>query len=1025
MKTKFNVLLTLLLAFVVQISFAQNKSVSGVVSDQSGAPLPGATVLVKGTNNGTTTDFDGNYNIQTTNGGVLVFSFIGYVTKEVNVGVSVNIDVTLEEDAQALEEVVVTGVAGSTNVKKLTVSVTRVSEEKLNIAPATSVGGALVGKVAGARVSMSSGRPGSGQQIQLRTDNNLGAGSSPLILMDGIIINTSLADINVDDIESMEVVRGAAASALYGSRAANGVIAIISKRGSKLSEGSSSVTIRNEVGFQQIQQYIDLAEHHYFKLSPNQPGNYTAYDGVTYPNGYTGGYSPLIKGSRLPEDDHYMDNPFTVNRDQQREYFRVGQTVTNFASYSSNSAKTNVYGSFENMTQSGVVPFTDGYKRQNFRFNVDHQVAPWLKLSLSNLYTANQTQFPGGAGSFFEVVLAEPDNDFKLDNPVDGQPYYPRHNHWSNETNPYYSAYKQDLIERKTSWISNFRANIKFNSWANLTLTHSIENQNWNYTAYSPFDTWTIGSGGDNDYGLVYNKGSLTKTNTQSRQNNTQVTLNLKKQFNDLIVTSQLSFLNEDNQYEYFGAGSNQFAIRNLPTLNAFTEIKSYSSTNTSEIARNYFGILGLDYKDRYLIDIMARRDGSSLFGEEARWANYFRLSGAYRVTQDIDIPGVQELKIRAATGTAGIRPGFNWQYETYSLSQGVTSPSQKGNSLLRPSQTRETEFGLDVSFLNRFTFQATYAKSETSDQFINAPLIPFVSDGFVSQYQNAGTVSANTLELSLGANIVSNKDFSWDTNVVFGQSQQTITELPIAPYQSGPDGLYFIKEGETYGSIYGYTWVNTLDEMANQLPSGKAISDYEVNSDGFVVPAGSQGTTGELPIRLKDENGSDAFVKIGDGLPDFTMGISNTIKYKGAFLYFLFDVKGGGDVYNRKSQWLTRDTRNGIMDMSNVPADQKKTFDYFLQLYDVNSNNSYWVEDASFVKLRELSIGYKFEKEQLAKFGNVFKSITARVIGRNLLTFTEYSGYDPEVGSIRNPFDGTSAYPNFRNVAFSLSLDF
>ena len=290
MKTKFNVLLTLLLAFVVQISFAQNKSVSGVVSDQSGAPLPGATVLVKGTNNGTTTDFDGNYNIQTTNGGVLVFSFIGYVTKEVNVGVSVNIDVTLEEDAQALEEVVVTGVAGSTNVKKLTVSVTRVSEEKLNIAPATSVGGALVGKVAGARVSMSSGRPGSGQQIQLRTDNNLGAGSSPLILMDGIIINTSLADINVDDIESMEVVRGAAASALYGSRAANGVIAIISKRGSKLSEGSSSVTIRNEVGFQQIQQYIDLAEHHYFKLSPNQPGNYTAYDGVTYPNGYTGGF---------------------------------------------------------------------------------------------------------------------------------------------------------------------------------------------------------------------------------------------------------------------------------------------------------------------------------------------------------------------------------------------------------------------------------------------------------------------------------------------------------------------------------------------------------------------------------------------------------------------------------------------------------------------------------------------------------------------------------------------------------------
>lgn len=1025
MKTKLNVILTLILVFVAQLAIAQQKKVSGTITDGNNVPLSGVNILVQGSTTGTLSDFDGNYTIQVKPGETLVFSFLGFVSKSVVVASSDTIDIVMEEDAQALEEVVVTGVAGSTNVKKLTVSVTRVSEEKLNIAPATSVGGALVGKVAGARVSMSSGRPGSGQQIQLRTDNNLGAGSSPLILMDGIIINTSLADINVDDIESMEVVRGAAASALYGSRAANGVIAIVSKRGSKLSQGTSSVTVRNEIGFQQIQNYIDLAEHHYFQLAPNQPKDYTAYQGVTYPNGYLGGYSPLITGSRLPDEDHYMDNPFTVNRDQQREYFRTGQTLTNFASYSSNSAKTNVYGSFENMTQSGVVPFTDGYKRQNFRFNLDHQIAPWLKISSSSLYTVNQTQYPGGAGSFFEVVLAEPDNNFKLDNPVDGQPYYLRHNHWSNEVNPYYAAYKQELMERKTSWISNFRANLKLTDWANFSITHSVENQNWNYTGYNPFDAWTIGSGGDNDYGIVYSKGSLTKTNTQSRQNNTQATLNIKQEFDDLIVTSQLSFLNEDNQYEYFGAGSNQFAVRNLPTLNAFEEIKSYGSTNTSEIARNYFAILGLDYKDRYLVDIMGRRDGSSLFGEEARWANYFRLSGAYRLTQDIEIPGVQELKLRLATGTAGIRPGFNWQYETYNLSQGVTSPSQKGNKLLRPSQTRETEFGIDISFLDRFNFQASYAKSTTSDQFINAPLIPFVSDGFVSQYQNAGTIEANTLELSLGANIARSKDFTWDTNIVFGQSNQTITELPIAPYQSGPDGLYFIKEGETYGSIYGYTWVTSLAQMENQLPSGKTIADYEVNSDGFVVTKGSQGTTTELPIRLKDETGADAFVKIGDGLPDFTMGISNTLKYKGAFLYFLFDIKSGGDVYNRKSQWLTRDTRNGIMDMSNVPADQKKTFDYFLQLYDVNSNNSYWVEDASFIKLRELSIGYKFEKNQLAKFGNTFQSITARVIGRNLLTFTEYSGYDPEVGSIRNPFDGTDAYPNYRNVAFSLSFDF
>lgn len=1019
-------LLSLLLC--TTLAFAQG-TVSGSISDDEGAPLPGATIIEVGTNNGVSTDFDGNFtiNLSSENASLLI-SYVGYASQTVPVDGRDNINISLSV-ANELDEIIVTGVAGGTSVKKMTVSVTKVGQEKLSIAPASSVAGALVGKVAGARVAMSSGAPGSGFQIQLRSDNNLSTSSSPLIIMDGVIINTSLNDINVDDIESMEVVKGAAASSLYGSRAANGVIAITSKRGNRIGKGSSSVTVRNEVGFQQIQQYIDLSESHGYKLASdwsNYQGQFTKYDGVTYPAGYRSGYDPGISGSRKVDDDGYMDNPFGVLRDQQREYFQTGQTVTNFASFSSNYTKTNVYGSFERTTQSGVVPFTDGFNRKNFRLNIDHKIADWLTLSISNLYTDNSIQFPGGGGGFFNIVLAEPDNDLFMTNPVDGQPYYLRHNHWGNEVNPNYSAYKQQQGQETTSWISNFRTNIKFTSWANLDLSYTKENQNYNYSSYYPFDTWSIGGGGDNDYGIVYNKGSLYKSNSFTIQENAQVTLNLQHKFNDLNVTSKLSVLDEKNSYEYFTAGSNLFAIRDLPTLRAFTELNSYSSTKTKENAINYFAIVGLDYKDRYLLDGMIRRDGSSLFGADARWANYYRISGAYIISEDIEIPGIQNLKIRAAKGTAGLRPGFDWQYEVYSLSRGIASPSQKGNSLLRPSQTEETEFGLDVSFLNIFNFQATYSKSITTDQFLNVPLIPFVSDGFTSQYQNAGTIEGNTLELSLNANWKRTQDFSWNTNVVFAQSKQTITELPIAPYQSGPDGLYFIKEGESYGSIYGYTWVTSLDQMQNQLPAGKSISDYEVNSDGFVVPAGSQGSFEEKAIRLKDANGTDAFVKIGDGLPKFTLGFSNSISYKNAFFYFLFDVKNGGDVYNRKSQWLTRDTRNGIMDMANVPANQKKTMDYYLQLYDVNSNNSFWVEDASFIKFRELSIGYKLTNNQMpSSFESVFKSITAKVIGRNLFTITEYSGYDPEVGSIRNPFDGTGTYPNFRNVALSLSFDF
>jgi hypothetical protein len=317
------------------------------------------------------------------------------------------------------------------------------------------------------------------------------------------------------------------------------------------------------------------------------------------------------------------------------------------------------------------------------------------------------------------------------------------------------------------------------------------------------------------------------------------------------------------------------------------------------------------------------------------------------------------------------------------------------------------------------------YAKSITTNQFLNVPLIPFVSDGFTSQYQNAGTVESNTLEVTLGANWVKTKNFSWNTNVVFGKTKTVITELPVPSYQSGPDGLFFVKKGETYGAIYGYDWVKSLDQMKNQLPAGKTIADYEVNSEGYVIPKGTAGTVNEKPVKLNDATGALAFVKMGSGLPDFTMGISNNITYKSFSLYFLIDIKSGGNVYNRKSQWLTRDNRNGIMDMGNRVVSEKKTYDYYQAFYDVNTNNSYWVEDASFIKLRELAIGYTVKGSSLPGLSKVVKTMNARIIGRNLLTFTKYSGYDPEVGTIRSPFDDTGSYPNYRNVAFSLSFDF
>ena len=478
--------------------------VSGTITDESGLPVQGVTVLIKGTKSGTATDINGFYSIMVPNPeNVLVFSSLGFATQEVEVGSQSLINLIMKGESETLDEIVLTAVAGRTDKKKLTVSVAKISQDQFNITPATNIGQALNGKVAGARI-LTSGAPGSSPQIQLRTYTNLNVGSSPLIIMDGVIITTSLADINADDIESVEVVKGAAASALYGSRAGNGVISIISKRGNRLGAGTSNVVVRNEIGFQNITKYIDLAEHHAYKLMPggSNQGTFTAYDGVTFPPGYVGGYSPLIVGSRTVDDDHYLDNPYGVTRNHQKEYFQTGETMTNFVSYSSNTAKTNVYGSFENNKQTGVVPFTDGYGRQNYRINIDHQIAPWLKLSTSNLFTDSKNQ-NSGAG-FIEILLAEPDNDLGMANPVDGQPYYLRHNHWSDFPNPLYSASKIEIKNKNTSFINNIKVNARLNSWANLDLSHSLEIQNYYYSYYAPYDTWTLGSGGNNDLGLVY-----------------------------------------------------------------------------------------------------------------------------------------------------------------------------------------------------------------------------------------------------------------------------------------------------------------------------------------------------------------------------------------------------------------------------------------------------------------------------------------------------------------------------------------
>lgn len=1025
---------------------AQDRTVSGrVTATEDGSPLPGVNVVVKGTTTGTATDADGRYSLTipaSLANGSLVFSFIGLQTEEIPIGDRAVIDISLALDATQLSEIIVSGVAGATTREKMTVSVTKVGEAQLQTVPALSIASALGGKVAGLRTSGVSGAPGQATEILLRGNNVLNGGSSPLILIDGIIMNSSagLADINVDDVESIEVIKGAAASALYGSRAGNGVISIQSKRGKGAATGKPRITVRNEVGAQSLQRYIETPKAHFFQLAPDyeQFNGFTKYAGVTYPAGYAGGYTPaddqqpggddpanIIQGTPAAEPDQYMDNPYGVYRHSPDDVFQTGMSVINYVAVENRSDKNNVFLSFENNRQEGVVPGRDGYSRQNFRFNLDQEVTPWLRVSATNMFINRFVQ--PTANIFYNVARIKPDVDLFAKNP-DGSDYLRVPDIWNNEMqNPLYDLYNTKQENHSRKWLGNYTANIEFTDWANLDVSQTFEIENYRSRTSTPRDYLA------RDYTTT--GGSLTKYSSERTTENTQITLNLNRQFGDLITRAKLSYLYEDRSFEWFNVTASDFGINRIETFDnikdpSITRGDNYSET---ERAQNYFAIVGLDYKDRYLFDGMYRYDGSSLFGPDARWNSYYRVSGAYRVTQDFTIPGVNELKVRVAHGTAGLRPGFDWQYETFNVSNGVASAQQKGNKALKPTTTSETEFGVNVNFLDKFTFEATYAMSTTKDQFLNMQLIPFLNDGFRNQWINAGTVESNTLEMTLGADWFKGKsqNFNWNTHLVFSRVRQTITELPIPPYWLGaPSGdldAVYIQQGATYGAIFGMRHVRTLAEMANQLPNGETIGDYEVNSHGYVIPAGTEGTTGETLIVKKNADGTNWVGQIGDANAKFNLGIANTFNYKGIQLYVLLDWKNGGDIYNANQQRLAFNNFSFHQDMTGKPDDEKKWAGYWGSnngFYNANVSTKYWVEDASYLKLREVAIGYTLRGKTLEGFFNgAIKAIEFKAVGRNLYTFSKYSGYDPEVGTLLQPIDGIGANPIFRTMAVSLGF--
>ena len=1062
----------LLLLLGPTLAMAQTGTVEGTVLDaESGDPLPGATVQIPGTGVGTATDIDGQYEITgvTAETKMLRVSFVGYrtVEREVDVpaGGRVTADFELNPSMAALDEVVVTGVTSETPKAKLSFTVDQVSAEQLERAPTSSPVEALQGKVAGATITAGSGEPGSGFSVRLRATSSLTGSTSPLYIVDGVILGADQVDIGSLDVKNIEVVKGAAASSLYGSRAQNGVINITTKRGGDAPLGQTRVTVRNEFGISSIEEDLKTSGSH--ALATNAQGQLvnSAGEPVNYGEGAavdgSGPNGTIFSDNRYADLAQVDGSPYALF-DPFDQFFEPGNSWTNYVAIGQNSTKTNFRFSFQNNVEGGVVQgpvSSDGYDRQSFRLNLDHRPQDNLQFTASGYYSQSQSDRLDASevnDPFFGLQFLTPLSNL-LERDENGELLVqpdPR----AVEENPLYLIENLDIERNRSRFLGNFAGEYSPFDWATVSASLSYDRSDRNGSEFADKGFKSLDPTPEND-------GEIEKTTAVQEALNYDVTLSLNDTFGDITARSQLKYQVENNDFLSTFAQGNDLAAAGIPDFANIQDdaSKSLNSFVSTVRAEGFYGTLAGDYADKYIVDLLIRRDGSSLFGAEERWQTYFRAAGAWRLSQENWWPlqeQVNEFKLRYSYGTAGARPNFQAQYETFSLSNGELSKATLGNSQLKPELSQEQEFGVEMGILDRVYLDVTYVKNDVEDLLLQVPLIGPL--GFGSQWRNAGSTESNTIEANLSTTLYRSRDIGWNFGMTFDRTNQEITEFDANAFRTGPDGnteFFFYRAGEDIGAMYGNTWISETSELQQM---GLDPSVWDKNDDGLYVPVGqgnswqdgfnssasgctSEGCWGTTvstalgdkawghPVKFAEEDGNQ-FVQIANSIPDFNMNFNTDFRWKGFSAYALVSWQQGGDVYNFTKQWSFRDGRNAQQDQFGKSDETKKPTTYYETLYDATNSNDFFTEDGTFVKLREVSLGYSLDRAQLNNlFGNAnfLNRLSFNLTGRNLITFTDYSGFDPEVGDSGDNGDSTLFrvdnfnYPTFRTFTGRLEFQF
>ncbi|WP_166959654.1 SusC/RagA family TonB-linked outer membrane protein [Yeosuana marina] len=1015
MKKKTTLSFLVFFTAACSVLFAQNITVDGKVTDASSVPLPGVNIQVKGTNNGTSTDFDGNYKISANQGDVLIFSFLGFKAKEVTVtGTSLN--VSLEEDAGQLDEVVVTALGIKKERKSLGYAVQAVKAEGLMEGNQNSMVNGLQGKVSGVTIVNSGGAPGSSAIIMIRGGSSITGNNQPLFIVDGLPIDNSTSsslevastnrasDINPEDIESISVLKGPAAAALYGIQAAEGAVIITTKKGkagvSQVTY-SGSLSIDNVLGTPSIQQIY------------GQGAQIVGTTGTTI----------------NPESNLSWGNPISGSKfNNIKDFYTTAVTENHNVSYSSGNDKSNLYFSIGDVSQNGVIESTS-YDKTSFKINSSSKITDNLTLGINGNYITtkiNSTKQGNASGGSFLSLLSYPSN-------IDAKDYLNADNSQKSYfldqqfDNPYWSIKNSPNTDDVKRLISAISLNYNFLNDFNINYKLGIDN-------FSEYNKKVTGDGS-----LIDNRenGYISQFEKDSKRLNSNFLLTYQKNITeDFSLNALLGNSVEELDIRTTYTSGLGFQAPGIYSIgNVLQEDQSISELITRKRIVGVFGELKLGWQNALFLTATGRNDWSSTLPKDKRSFFYPSVGMSAVITDlfkkgghDITSPnGLSYLQLRSTWAKVGkdapigaLESSLSTNINSLASSAYTWNGVDVGNPNLEPEFTRSFEIGLDARFFeSRVNFDFTYYTSKSENQILRDIRVPPTTGTFYATL-NGGSITNSGVEAMLSVKVLPpSKALSWNIDFNFGVNNSKVNDLP------GFLNEVYLSDSWTFNSTAAGAAIldGSLFGLRGYRPQKNDNGDVVINSNG-------------LPTLVQETYDNV------DRMPDWTLGISNTLKYKDFRLSFLLDFVQGFDVYNAtesalqyyglSKQTLNRNETivlpgvdvNGAANTVAVPMDQA----FYQNYYYRNSEN--FIEDGSFARLRYVTLAYNFPKTILDKMS--LSSLELYVTGRNLFTITDYSGVDPEVNTFGAGISGAGSMaidnlgtPNTKGFDFGLKVRF